>query len=115
MIKLIIDEERASLSFRMSFGWLAGWEGNGVAGGSSPGVSTQKRIDHVTERCRNLLSLRKYGIVFFPTSKEFWKDANQALNPSVPEAGRTVGEPIQCPLNRAALAILNKVPKPSLK
>ena len=88
---------------------------DGVMGGSTPPVDPQTRINHVRERCRNLLSLRKYGIVFFPTSKEFWKDANETLNPSVPEAGRVAGEPIQCPLNKAALAILNKVPKPSLK
>lgn len=85
---------------------------DGVMGGNNPSKPTE-RIDHVKRRCRDLLAPHKYGIAFFPTSASFWKEANDALNPSIPEAGRLVDQPIQCPLNKKALAVLNKTPKPS--
>jgi hypothetical protein len=84
---------------------------DGVMGGNS--ATQPQRIEHVKRRCRDLLSPYKHGLAFFPTSADFWKEANDALNPSIPEAGRLVDQPIQCPLNKAALAILNKKPKPA--
>ena len=84
---------------------------DGVMGGNS--ATLPKRIEHFKRRCRDLLAAHKYGIAFFPTSAAFWKEANDSLNPSIPEAGRLVGQPIQCPLNQSALAVLNKKPKPS--
>ena len=78
---------------------------SGVMGGV--GASDSDRIKHVRERCRNLLHPNRIGLCFFPTSKAFWKAANEELNPSTPEAGRLIGHPKQCPLSQELIDVLN--------
>lgn len=75
--------------------------------------SLSARIKHVRERCTNLLHPNGIGVCFFPTSPGMWKDANEALNPTMPEAGVSLGHPKQAPLSVENLAVLNKTKKPS--
>jgi hypothetical protein len=76
-------------------------------------ASLGARIKHVRERCTNLLNPNGIGVCFFPTSPSMWKDANDALNPTMPEAGVSLGHPKQVPLSVENLAVLNKTKKPS--
>lgn len=75
--------------------------------------SLAARIKHVRERCTNLLNPNGIGVCFFPTSPGLWKDANEALNPTMPEAGVSLGHPKQAPLSQENLDLLNKTKKPS--
>lgn len=75
--------------------------------------SLSARIKHVRARCTNLLNPNGIGVCFFPTSPSMWKDANEALNPTMPEAGVSLGHPKQAPLSVENLALLNKTKKPS--
>lgn len=75
--------------------------------------SLAARIKHVRARCTNLLNPNGIGVCFFPTSPGLWKDANEALNPTMPEAGVSLGHPKQAPLSVENLAVLNKTKKPS--
>ena len=75
---------------------------------TAPGNAVITSPTVVADRCRNLLAPNNHGIIFFPQSSAFWKTTNEALNPSVPEAGKHAGEPLQCPLNAKALKRLRQ-------
>ena len=75
---------------------------------SLPSIAVLSSPSAVADRCRNLLAPHDHGIIFFPQSSSFWKTTNEALNPSVPEAGKHAGEPLQCPLNAKAIARLRQ-------
>lgn len=65
----------------------------------------------VKQRCTDLLAPEDLGICLFQASQMFWKDANDGLNPTNPEAGHA-GQPVQVPLNAKAAAFYNP-PKPT--
>lgn len=99
-------------------GVMGGFSGGDRDPGSkklNPAVanSLSARINHVRARCTNLLNPNGIGVCFFPTSPSMWKDANEALNPTMPEAGVSLGHPKQAPLSLENLALLNKTKKPS--
>jgi len=99
-------------------GVMGGFSGGDMDPGSkklNPAVanSLSARLKHVRARCTNLLNPNGIGVCFFPTSPSMWKDANEALNPSMPEAGVSLGHPKQAPLSLENLAVLNKTKKPS--
>jgi hypothetical protein len=79
---------------------------DGVMGGV--GKAEGDRIKHVIARCRDLLNPHRIGICFFPTSANFWKPANKALNPSVPFAGQLIGHPVQCAIGQPMIDRLKK-------
>lgn len=63
----------------------------------------------VKQRCTDLLAPEDLGVCLFQASQMFWKDANDGLNPTNPEAGHA-GQPVQVPLNKKAEAFY-KAPK----
>jgi hypothetical protein len=79
---------------------------DGVIGGVA--VSDTVRIAALKKRCTNLLNPNKIGLCLFPQSVQFWKDANETLNANVREAGKTVGMPLQSPLDKVAVGALVK-------
>ena len=99
-------------------GVMGGFSGGDRDPGSkklNPAVANgiSARIKHVRARCTNLLNPNGIGVCFFPTSPSMWKDANEALNPTMPEAGVSLGHPKQAPLSLENLALLNRTKKPS--
>jgi len=60
----------------------------------------------VERRCRDLLAPEDLGLCLFQASQTFWKNANDGLNRTNPEAGH-VNQPVQVPLNAKAAAFYN--------
>ena len=52
------------------------------------------------------LAARRLGAVLSPPGSAFCRQANAALNPSMPTAGTAAGQPLQAPLNQRALEVL---------
>jgi len=74
----------------------------------NPVEAMETLIAALKKRCTNLLNPNKIGLCLFPQSVQFWKDANETLNANVREAGKTVGMPVQTPLDKVSAGVLKK-------
>jgi hypothetical protein len=79
---------------------------------NNPGRAGQVSDAEIARRCQNFLAPSGVGVCFFPTSRSHWRQTNDALNSGLREAGRTLGQPVQQPLNDFSWQVLNQTPKP---